>query len=69
METDKATVAFESVEAGYLAKILIPAGSQNVPVGKLAAILVENAEDVAAFKDYTVSSPSSFGLLSWAACN
>jgi len=52
VETDKATVPFESVEEGYIAKILVPAGSNDIPVNKLVAILVENPEDVAAFKDY-----------------
>jgi pyruvate dehydrogenase E2 component (dihydrolipoamide acetyltransferase) len=53
IETDKATVGFESAETGYLAKILLPAGSKDVPLGTLVCIIVENAEDVAAFKDFT----------------
>jgi len=47
-------VAFESVEEGYIAAILVPAGSKDVPVGSLVAILVEEQADVAAFKDYQV---------------
>lgn len=35
IETDKATLGFESIDEGYLAKILIPAGSKDVPVGKV----------------------------------
>jgi pyruvate dehydrogenase E2 component (dihydrolipoamide acetyltransferase) len=35
IETDKATLGFESGDEGYLAKILIPAGSKDVPVGKV----------------------------------
>ena len=53
IETDKATMEFETPEEGYLAKILIPAGSKDVPIGKLLCIIVENEADVAAFKDYT----------------
>eukprot|EP01006_Ploeotia_vitrea_P055964 TRINITY_DN68053_c11_g1_i1.p1 TRINITY_DN68053_c11_g1~~TRINITY_DN68053_c11_g1_i1.p1 ORF type:complete len:501 (+),score=290.27 TRINITY_DN68053_c11_g1_i1:50-1504(+) len=53
VETDKATIAFESVDDGYLAKILMPGGSQDVPVGTPVAIMVEEEEDVAAFKDYS----------------
>lgn len=34
IETDKATMGFETPEEGYLAKILIPAGSKDVPIGK-----------------------------------
>ena len=36
IETDKATLGFESGDEGYLAKILIPAGSKDVPVGKVS---------------------------------
>ncbi|KAJ7559308.1 hypothetical protein O6H91_04G079000 [Diphasiastrum complanatum] len=49
IETDKATLDFESVEDGFLAKIMIPAGSKDVPVGKPLAIVVERAEDVSKF--------------------
>ncbi|XP_046397471.1 dihydrolipoyllysine-residue acetyltransferase component of pyruvate dehydrogenase complex, mitochondrial [Ischnura elegans] len=52
IETDKATMGFETPEEGYLAKILIPAGTKDVPIGKLVCIIVENEADVAAFKDY-----------------
>ncbi|CAG9564641.1 unnamed protein product [Danaus chrysippus] len=52
IETDKATMGFETPEEGYLAKILLPAGTKGVPVGKLLCIIVENQADVAAFKDY-----------------
>merc|ERR1719183_770596 len=33
IETDKATVGFDSQEEGFLAKILVPAGAQDVAVG------------------------------------
>jgi pyruvate dehydrogenase E2 component (dihydrolipoamide acetyltransferase) len=52
VETDKATVDFESVEEGYIAKIFVPDGSNQVPVGKLVAILAESEADIAAFKDF-----------------
>lgn len=52
IETDKATMGFETPEEGYLAKILVPAGSKDVPLGKLLCIIVSNEEDIAAFKDY-----------------
>ncbi|XP_066993208.1 dihydrolipoyllysine-residue acetyltransferase component of pyruvate dehydrogenase complex, mitochondrial [Anabrus simplex] len=52
IETDKATMGFETPEEGYLAKILVPAGTKDVPIGKLVCIIVEKAEDVAAFKDF-----------------
>lgn len=52
IETDKATLGFEAGDEGYLAKIIIQAGSKDVPVGKLCAIIVEKEEDIAAFKDF-----------------
>ncbi|RWS06379.1 2-oxoglutarate dehydrogenase complex component E2l-like protein [Dinothrombium tinctorium] len=58
IETDKATMGFETPEEGYLAKILVPAGTKDIPIGKLLCIIVENAEDIAAFKDYKdISEP------------
>lgn len=38
IETDKATMGFETPEEGYLAKILIPAGTKDVPIGMLTFI-------------------------------
>jgi len=35
IETDKATMGFETPEEGYLAKILIEAGTKDVPIGKV----------------------------------
>lgn len=46
IETDKATLEFESVEDGFLAKILVPEGSKDVPVGKPIAITVEEQDDI-----------------------
>ncbi|XP_011864285.1 PREDICTED: dihydrolipoyllysine-residue acetyltransferase component of pyruvate dehydrogenase complex, mitochondrial isoform X2 [Vollenhovia emeryi] len=51
IETDKATMGFETPEEGYLAKILVPAGTKNVPIGKLVCIIVQDESNVAAFKD------------------
>ncbi len=50
VETDKATVDFESQDDGYLAKILVPDGTPDVPVGHPVAIFVDDAADVAAFE-------------------
>jgi len=53
IETDKATMGFETPEEGYLAKILIPAGTKDIPLGKLLCIIVNDEASVAAFKDFT----------------
>jgi len=52
IETDKATMEMESMESGYLAKILLPAGSQNVPVGQGVMVICEEEGDIGAFADY-----------------
>jgi pyruvate dehydrogenase E2 component (dihydrolipoamide acetyltransferase) len=52
IETDKATMGLETPEEGYLAKIVVPAGTKDVAIGKLVCIITENASDVAAFKDF-----------------
>lgn len=52
IETDKATMAFETPEEGYLAKIIIPAGTKGIPIGKLVCVIVSKESDVAAFKDF-----------------
>jgi len=53
IETDKATMGFETPEEGYLAKILIPAGTKDIPLGKLLCIIVNDEASVAAFTNYT----------------
>ncbi|XP_073031344.1 dihydrolipoyllysine-residue acetyltransferase component 1 of pyruvate dehydrogenase complex, mitochondrial-like [Primulina eburnea] len=47
IETDKATLEFESLEEGFLAKILVPEGTKDVPVGQPIAITVEDPDAVA----------------------
>ena len=58
IETDKATMGFETPEEGYLAKILVAAGTKNVPIGKLVCIIVPDEASVAAFKDFKDDSPA-----------
>lgn len=48
IQTDKATMGFESQEDGYLAKILVPKEAMNnVEIGKLIALMVEEKSDIA----------------------
>ncbi|WP_420605253.1 pyruvate dehydrogenase complex dihydrolipoamide acetyltransferase [Novosphingopyxis sp.] len=46
IETDKATMEFEAVDEGVIARILIQEGSDEVKVGTVIAILAEEGEDV-----------------------
>lgn len=48
VNTDKAGVDFEMQDEGYLAKILVPAGSDGVKVGQPIAVAVEDEEDLEA---------------------
>lgn len=44
IETDKATMEFEAVDEGTIAKILVDEGTENVRVGTIIAILAEDGE-------------------------
>src|SRR6478736_1839381 len=46
IETDKATMEYEAIDEGTLAKIVVPEGTQDVPVNQLIAVLAEGGEDV-----------------------
>ncbi|XP_008575823.1 PREDICTED: dihydrolipoyllysine-residue acetyltransferase component of pyruvate dehydrogenase complex, mitochondrial [Galeopterus variegatus] len=59
VETDKATVGFESLEECYMAKILVAEGTRDVPVGAIICITVEKPEDIEAFKNYTLDSSAA----------
>ena len=48
IETDKATMEYEAVDDGTLAKILVPAGTADVPVNQVIAVLAGEGEDVKA---------------------
>src|SRR6516165_8959216 len=45
IETDKATMEYESIDDGVLAKIVVPAGTADVPVNQLIAVLAQEGED------------------------
>jgi pyruvate dehydrogenase E2 component (dihydrolipoamide acetyltransferase) len=48
IETDKATMEYEAIDEGTLAKIVVPEGAQDVPVRAVIAVLAEEGEDVKA---------------------
>jgi pyruvate dehydrogenase E2 component (dihydrolipoamide acetyltransferase) len=48
IETDKATMEVEAVDEGTLAKIIVPEGTQDVPVNDVIAVLAGDGEDVKA---------------------
>jgi pyruvate dehydrogenase E2 component (dihydrolipoamide acetyltransferase) len=52
IETDKATMEVEAVDAGILGKIIIQEGTENVAVNSLIALILENGEDKAILDNY-----------------
>ena len=60
IETDKATMEFEAVDEGVIAKILVPEGTEGVAVNTPIAILAEEGEDAAdAVKEAGDSAPAA----------
>ena len=47
IETDKATMEVEAVDEGVLARIVIPEGTDHVPVNTPIAVIAGNGEEVA----------------------
>jgi pyruvate dehydrogenase E2 component (dihydrolipoamide acetyltransferase) len=48
IETDKATMEFEAVDEGKIAKILVPEGTDGVKVGAVIALIAGEGEDAGA---------------------
>jgi len=59
IETDKATIDYEMQDEGYVAKLLYEAGTKDIPLGKVLAILVDDADDISAFADFSDDSASA----------
>ncbi len=53
IETDKATMEVEAVDEGILGKILIAAGTDEVKVNEVIALLLEEGEDASALANFT----------------
>ena len=58
IETDKATMEFEAVDEGKIAKILVPEGTDGVKVGAPIAILAGEGEDVSAAAPKADTTPA-----------
>ncbi|HEX8583568.1 MAG TPA: pyruvate dehydrogenase complex E1 component subunit beta [Allosphingosinicella sp.] len=64
IETDKATMEFESIDEGVVAKILVAEGTDEVKVGTVIAILAadgEDAESAGAGGAHEVAAPEDNG--------
>jgi len=51
IETDKATMEVEAVDEGTMGKIVVPAGTENVAVNSVIAVLLDEGEDQSAIGD------------------
>lgn len=59
IETDKATMEVEAVDEGVLKKIIVPAGSENIAVNSLIAVLLEDGEDEAELEAFIKQAMAS----------
>ena len=59
IETDKATMEYEAVDEGTLAKIVVPEGTQDVAVNAVIAVLAAEGEDVKAAASGAKSAPAA----------
>jgi len=57
IETDKATMEVEAVDEGTLGKILVPEGTDAVPVNQVIAVLLEEGEDASAIGSAPAAPP------------
>jgi len=58
IETDKATMEFEAVDEGKIAKILVPEGTDGVKVGQPIALLAGDGEEVGAARAAAAAAPA-----------
>ena len=61
VETDKATMDWEATDDGVVAKILVPEGEAGVEVGVPVLVIVEEANLVGEFSDFTAADAGSSG--------
>jgi len=52
IETDKATMSFDAAEDGYVAKLLVDAGTADIVLGTPVVVMCEEEEDIAAFAGF-----------------
>ena len=58
IETDKATMEFEAVDEGIVGKILVAAGTEDVPVNTAIMIMLEDGETLADISTKPAAAPS-----------
>jgi pyruvate dehydrogenase E2 component (dihydrolipoamide acetyltransferase) len=61
VETDKATMGWESQDDGVMAKIILPAGTKDIEVGTLVALTVDDASELEQAQNYQPGSGGGGG--------
>ncbi|CAD8135599.1 unnamed protein product [Paramecium pentaurelia] len=59
IETDKASVGFEVQEDGYIAKLMVPAGTKDIKLGTILAISTPKKDNVSSFVNYTLEGATA----------
>ncbi|WP_375271173.1 pyruvate dehydrogenase complex dihydrolipoamide acetyltransferase [Sphingomonas sp.] len=59
IETDKATMEFEAVDEGTIAKITVSEGTDGVKVGAVIALLAEDGEDAGSVSGESTPAPAA----------
>ncbi|HPF46798.1 MAG: pyruvate dehydrogenase complex dihydrolipoamide acetyltransferase [Alphaproteobacteria bacterium] len=59
IETDKATMEFESIDDGVVGKLLVDEGTEDIPVGQLIAVLLEEGEDSSVADEVAADAPAA----------
>jgi pyruvate dehydrogenase E2 component (dihydrolipoyllysine-residue acetyltransferase) len=59
IETDKATMEYEAIDDGTLAKIVVPEGTQDVAVNSVIAVLAREGEDLKTAASSAKATPAA----------
>ena len=59
IETDKATMEVEAVDEGSVGQLLVPEGTEGVPVNQPIALLLEDGEDASSLDNFQAPAPAA----------
>jgi pyruvate dehydrogenase E1 component beta subunit len=58
IESDKATIEFEAPDDGRVGKLLVPEGTEHIPINQPIAILLADGEDISAMAPRAAEAPA-----------
>ena len=59
IETDKATMEYESIDDGVVGKLFVEEGAEDIPVGQIIAVLLEEGEDASVMDSISAEAPAA----------